>query len=102
MWTWTTPGAQAVTAPLTLADLDGDARRELLVGDRGGTVHVLDPDTGVRLWSHSVGAREIEAVPVVGDLDGDGHDELVLVGHEGRLEVVRPPRQSMQRRRPGR
>jgi poly-gamma-glutamate synthesis protein (capsule biosynthesis protein) len=66
----TTTGVWATAA----ADLDGDSWPEVVIGDDGGTVRVLDhlgrPRGGIALGGLVHGLR-------VHDLDGDGHPEIL-------------------------
>jgi len=79
---WTSP---------CVADLDGDGRAEVLVGDLSGSVYVWKwdggaylPDSSLIIWDTN-GA--FWASPAVGDVDGDGRPEVVAVNDRGRVHV---------------
>lgn len=87
--TLTTGAWSAVAARVTLGDLDGDFRDELIVTARSagfgqaasnGGVWVFDDlhDGGSLLLSTERGARHIDLVGLPLDTDGDGRDELVI------------------------
>lgn len=81
LWTLNTPtGVGAVT----VADLDGDGREDILWGDaqHGSAVHVLDGVTYAERRRYSALGSHIHGI-AVGDSDADGSNELaVVVGFE--------------------
>lgn len=75
---------------ITLGDLDGDGRPELVTGAKDGTVSVYAPGPDRRWkelpgWADGVRANAF-AAPALGDLDGDGRLDL-LVGTGGFSKV---------------
>jgi subtilisin family serine protease len=71
--------------PLTLADLDGDGRAEVLFYDDEGTALALRGDgRAVRGWPASGPARA-HALPTVADVDGDGGPDVLSVGATGTV-----------------
>ena len=92
---WRTDGAPLPGFPVrlaadsdsspALADLDGDGRDEIIVGDDGGWLHVFD-QTGRELpgFPQQTGSL-IEASPAIGDLDGDGSPDIVAGSWDGRM-----------------
>jgi outer membrane protein assembly factor BamB len=72
---------------VTLADLDGDERPEVLWGDSGTTeFHVADAQ-GRDVWSRVIG-EVLDAPEAIGDVNGDGALDIVLAscgsGESGR------------------
>jgi len=71
----------------TLADLDGDGKLEVIVGDSAGYIYAFRYD-GTLLWRYNAqsaipvgtpaGAIPIESSPSVADIDGDGKPEVVV------------------------
>jgi outer membrane protein assembly factor BamB len=79
--TGTTMGTSA-NACVTLADIDADGRREVLL--RAGGIRALDEYTGAQLWSyqHPSDSKTVPT-PVCADLDSDGKLEVVGGNHGG-------------------
>jgi hypothetical protein len=71
-----------------LADVDGDGKVEVLVGDREGYLSCLD-NAGRLKWRFTTPEdREIRESAAVADLDGDGKLELVFGCKQGDLECL--------------
>ncbi|MBC7228935.1 MAG: VCBS repeat-containing protein [Actinobacteria bacterium] len=58
----------------TLADIDGDGRREVLIGNSNGHFYCVDAGGGIR-WDFYTGAP-IQSTPMAVDCDGDGRLEI--------------------------
>jgi hypothetical protein len=68
-----------------LADLDGDGRLEIIVGDDEGLLHVIDLE-GRGLPGFPTRAESlIEASPAIADIDGDGHLDIAVGSWDGRM-----------------
>jgi hypothetical protein len=67
----------------TIADLDGDGRREILIGCYDQlTVYALRGTDGSTLWSYSnVATFTQNSSRKIGDIDGDGDLEVVLTSY---------------------
>jgi hypothetical protein len=67
----------------TIADLDGDGRREVLIGcTYQRTVYALRGTDGSTLWSYSNAATQCQnSSRKIGDIDGDGSLEVVLTSY---------------------
>ena len=68
-----------------LADLDGDGRDEIIVGDDAGMLHVFDPQGNELPGFPARAGSLIEASPAIGDLDGDGWPDVVVGSWDGRM-----------------
>ncbi|MDY6794598.1 MAG: FG-GAP-like repeat-containing protein [Actinomycetota bacterium] len=66
-----------------LADIDGDSRQEILIGNANGNFYCLNPDGGVR-WAYYTGAS-IQSTPLAVDCDGDGKMEIFVGCDNGYL-----------------
>ncbi len=72
-----------------VTDLDGDGEKEILVVNRGKSLHVLDC-TGRRRWLFQTEGfgwayQSMTSRPLTVDLDGDGHQEVLFGAADGRL-----------------
>ncbi|GEM_PF-6120178 len=78
-------GSLPPTAP-TVADLDGDARAEVIFG-HGSILYVFRGDGQLR-WQHQVDGV-FQAKPLACDLDGDGRMEIIAPADEflGRAKI---------------
>jgi hypothetical protein len=68
---------QSIQAQVSVADVAGDSRLEMIVLDMGGTVAVVDVDGDVLWDAHLSGTLPFPAT--VGDVDGDGLVDVVVV-----------------------
>ena len=76
----------------TVSDLNGDGKKEILVGSKSGKLYCFDGETGQIAWQY-MAKREITHETGVCDLDRDGKPELVVqsrqivttLTHDGKL-----------------
>jgi M6 family metalloprotease-like protein len=74
---------------VAVGQLDGDARREIVVADRAGNLYVLNDD-GTAAWDTPAGQPFAElgvplGAPLVADLDGDDIADVVVPGDDGEI-----------------
>ena len=80
-WPVYTAGTVTSSSP-ALADIDGDGRQEVLIGDDSGLFYAFHADgTLVAGWPYDLNG--VVTSPVIADVDGDG----VLEAFAGRLEL---------------
>jgi outer membrane protein assembly factor BamB len=75
---WSIPMADVVYHGTAVADLDGDGKPELVIGDYSGKLHVVNAEDGTYSWSYQADYY-IGAPPIIGDINGNGHCEIILV-----------------------
>jgi len=74
-WMLDTGGIFKHASP-TLADIDGDSRQEILVGNSNGHIYCVNSGGTIR-WTFYTGAN-IQSTPLAVDCDGDGHMEIFI------------------------
>ena len=75
----------AITPRLSMADLDGDGKTELLVCSKKLSVYRLDDEGLSRLWTsaESFGDKPPPLLAVA-DFDGDGSSDIIVVNYKHR------------------
>jgi len=95
---WTASTGKVLYASPTIADINGDGIKDVVVGDQTGTVSVLSGSNGANVagWPQQVHVRAgsgattaVESSPTVADLDKDGHPEIIVGA--GSLNVQSQP-----------
>lgn len=81
---WTFDGGPVdQTQSFALADLDEDAKLEVIYGDQRGVLRCLD-SAGKLRWSADVRGGVVQG-PAAGDVDGDGQIEIVVGSRSGSV-----------------
>ena len=91
---WRSTAKGKVRPAPALADLNGDGKVDVVVGDESGVLRALDGRTGAPLWTattgpNEYGARGFIAAAAIADLDGDGRDDVVAGARDGVLAARR-------------
>jgi len=68
-------------AGITASDINGDGKKELLVGNLNGRLYCFSPG-GRSMWSRDLGAA-IQGAPACCDVDGDGKEEVWIGDMDG-------------------
>lgn len=92
---WNFTSGAAVRSSPALADLDGDGRRDVVVGSSDGYLYALRDD-GAQLWKFQTGVgscggprQGVFGSPAIADLDADGKPEVVVTGADGVVYALR-------------
>lgn len=91
LWTYTIGNSGAFLRMMSLGDLEGDGKQEIVIGSISGEIRILDAANGatnrsINLPGHTVG----ESTDVrLADLDGDGADEIVVTASDASTFVRR-------------
>jgi hypothetical protein len=77
-WTATSSGWDRSSSP-TIADVNGDGRRDIVIGHENGLLHVINAANGHDLpgWPQQTGTA-IDSTPAVGDLFKNGSQDIVV------------------------
>lgn len=76
----------SINAPPTIADIDGDGKQEILVGNENGTLYCIDP-TGKARWKYDCGGS-LKASCIISDINADGKKEILVGSTSGSLIVL--------------
>ncbi len=88
MWEQRGSGVGGIEVGLSLGDIDGDGKDELVYVHGGMGIQAVDGD-GKLLWSRSYGGGDQPFGPTIGDIDGNGSMELLLSQRRGpKLRVL--------------
>lgn len=78
------PGSDRILAASpTIANIVGDSRPEIIIGDSKGKVYAYN-SAGNQVWQHDTGNVAIESKPAVVDLDLDGNPEVIVTSGSTR------------------
>lgn len=91
---WTAQLGGKVRAAPALADLDGDASLDVVVGDEQGKLWALAGTDGHALWTLATGENDYNnhgfvAAAAIVDIDEDGKDDVVAGARDGLLRGIR-------------
>lgn len=79
-------GDSMMPAP-AVGDLSGDGSEEVVVVTNGGTVAVLDPESGGELAAYERDVL-VWTFPTLADIDGDGAEEILVRYGDGRVVAL--------------
>lgn len=76
-WTFTTAGT-SVWALEQLNDVNGKGTQDIIAGDFGGNIYIIDPENGAQLHSTTAGNNIMIRFAKLDDVNGDGHPDILL------------------------
>ena len=85
-WTWT-PDGTSVWALAQLDDVTGDGIEDVIAGDFGGHIYLIDPTSGVPFDNTTIGNELVLRFEVLDDVNGDDYSDI-LVAHSGTNGIV--------------
>ena len=81
VWTATTPGYYHRASP-TVADIDGDGVKEIIVAGEDGILKVVRPDGSVKWQTYvmpdGIHPSSVESAPAVADVNNDGSPDIIV------------------------
>ncbi|MEN8151406.1 MAG: FG-GAP-like repeat-containing protein, partial [Planctomycetota bacterium] len=87
IWEYEVPGKHAgMYHGPSIGDLDGDGKRELVIGAYEGKIHCLDAASGKVRWVADPEDRFFMSPTVIADLTGDGKPEVICASN--RVTVI--------------
>ena len=85
------PVAGGGQTPPAVAEVDGDAEKEIVFGTISGDIHVVNHDgTSVPGWPVNIGGMPFDAPVAVGDLLGNGEVSIVAGTTSGKVVAFDP------------
>ncbi|MFQ5770093.1 MAG: FG-GAP-like repeat-containing protein, partial [bacterium] len=80
---WINHDFQAISnIPLTIVDLNQNAKPDVIVVSKDLRVRVIDGTWGIEIWKSPILAGPLTGPPVVGDFDGDGLKDIAIASTE--------------------
>jgi len=83
LWSYEIGGGMPGSWPIlgaspVVADINGDGKQEIVIGDGGKKIYALNGENGTPLWSYEIKGSEIVSSPAIGDVNGDGKTEVLV------------------------
>ncbi len=86
---WTAPLTSGGASGVSVADLDGDGRLDIVFGTASGSVRAV-AGNGSDMWEVQVASgRAVPYVSAISDMDGDGREDIIAVSTDTNFAVVR-------------
>lgn len=76
-WTFTTTGS-SVWALEQLNDVNGKGAQEIIAGDFGGYIYIIDPENGLPVQTTTAGNNLLIRFVKLDDVNGDSHPDILL------------------------
>ena len=80
LWTYGPTGTGA--SSVSVADIDGDARLDVVFGGADGFVYALNETLGFKWRTQVAAGRSVPYTPQIADVDGDGALDIVVVTND--------------------
>ena len=84
---WNTSLNVGILSSPSVADIDGNGIRDVLIGSTNNTFFAIRGDTGEVMWNFTAQIPRY-SVPAVGDVNKDGKQEVVFITEDGTFHVL--------------
>jgi len=86
-WSYTTP--DVINAACALADLDDDGGLDVIAGDSGGQLYVLNGVTGLPIWSDPfVAGGGFGGTAAAAKINGDNIPDIAIGAYNGKVYLI--------------
>jgi len=85
---WNTSLGGAILSSPSVADIDGNGIKDVLIGSANNTFFAIRGNTGEVMWNYTARIAPY-SVPAVGDINNDGKQEVVFIAEDGTLRALR-------------
>ena len=86
-WSYTTP--DVINAACSLADMDNDGGLDVIAGDSGGRLYVLDGESGLPIWSDPfIAGGGFGGTAAAAKVNGDNIPDIAIGAYDGKVYLI--------------